>query len=79
MQDRSIYSRSVGKKADWLKSLNRFRTMRRVQETREGVFGHQSIDSLLCLVECVGARRVHHTQQSLASLSIQVYLRAKAD
>lgn len=53
--------------------------VRGAQETREGVFGHQSIDSLLCHVECVGTRRVHHTQHSLAGLSIQVYLRGRTD
>ena len=59
--------------------LNNLHAVRGAQETREGVFGHQSVDSLLCLVECVGTRRVHHTQQTLAGLSIQVYLRGRTD
>lgn len=44
------------------------------QEPWEGVFGHQSVDPPLRSVEGVGARRVHHTQQSLPGFSIQVYL-----
>lgn len=47
------------------------------QEPGEGVLGHQVVDPLLCGVESVGTHRVHHTQQSLASFCIQVYLRAK--
>lgn len=47
------------------------------QEPWEGVFGHQSVDPLLRSIESVGTRRVHHTQQSLPSFSIQVYLRTK--
>lgn len=46
----------------------------RAKEPREGILSHQTVDPLLSFVECVSARRVHHTQQSLTGLSIQVYL-----
>lgn len=51
--------------------------MSRAQETREGVFGHQAVDPLLCLVECVGTQRVHHSQQTLPGLSVQINLRKR--
>lgn len=47
------------------------------KEPGEGVFSHQAVDPLLCLVECVGTQRVHHAQQRLPSLSVQVYLKRK--
>lgn len=60
----------------WLRSegLDGLCAVRGTQEPREGVFGHQNVDPLLGLVEGVGAQRVHHAQQSLAGLGIQVYL-----
>lgn len=60
----------------WLHSegLDGLCTARGTQEPWEGVFGHQTIDPLLGLIEGVGTQRVHHAQQSLAGLSIQVYL-----
>ncbi len=61
----------------FLVSLNDLHAVRGPQEPGEGVFGHQIVDPLLCLVECVGTQRVHHSQQSLPGLSVQVYLRAK--
>lgn len=48
------------------------------QEPREGVFSHQSVDPLLCGVEGVGTGGVHHTQQGLPGLCIQVHLRTEA-
>lgn len=44
------------------------------QEAREGVFGHQTVDPLLCVLERVDRRRVHGAEQSLTGLSVQVYL-----
>lgn len=58
-----------------LKSLNGLYAVSRAQEPGEGVLGHQTVDPLLCLVECVSTQRVHHPQQNLPGLSIQVYLR----
>lgn len=60
-----------------LKFLYGLHAVSRAQETREGVFGHQVVDPLLCLVECVGTQRVHHGQQTLPGLSVQVYLRKR--
>lgn len=60
-----------------LESLNGLHAVRGAQEPWEGVFGHQTVDPLLCLIECVCTQRVHHTQQSLPGLSVQVYLRGK--
>ena len=44
------------------------------QETWEGVFGHQTVDPLLCILERVGTWSIHQIQQSLAGFSVQVYL-----
>lgn len=60
-----------------LESLNSPHAVSRAQEPGEGVFGHQTVDPLLCLVECVGTQGVHQIQQSLPGLSVQVYLRRK--
>lgn len=61
----------------FLESLNGLHAVRGAQEPGEGVFGHQTVDPLLCLVEFVGTQRVHHSQQSLPGLSVQVYLRGE--
>ena len=47
-------------------------------EAREGVFSHQVVDRLLCLLERVGTWRVHHTQQSLTGLCIQIDLKRRS-
>lgn len=58
-------------------SFDGLHAVRGAQEPREGVFGHQVVDSLLSVAECVGTRRTRHTQQSLPGLSVQVDLRGK--
>lgn len=70
-------SRSVIINRVCLESPNGLHAVSRAQEPWEGVFGHQTVDPLLCLVECVCTQRVHHTQQVLPGLSVQVYLRGK--
>lgn len=45
------------------------------QEPRKGVFSHQTKDSLLGPIECISTWRVHHTQQCLTGLRIQVHLK----
>lgn len=60
-----------------LKVLMAFVAVSEVQETRERVFGHQTIDPVLCLVKCINTHTVHHTQQILPGLGVQIYLRGK--
>lgn len=60
-----------------LENLNGVHAVSGAQEPGEGVFGHQSVDPLLGVVECAGTHGVHHTQQSLPGLSVQVNLRGK--
>lgn len=60
-----------------LESFNDVGVLSGAQEPWEGVFGHQSVDRLLCSIESVSTHRVHHTQQSLPSFGIQVYLRTE--
>lgn len=62
-----------------LESLDGLHAVLGAQEARKGILGHQTVDPLLGLVESVGTRRVHHTQQSLAGLSIQVHLKEERD
>lgn len=57
-----------------LKGLYGLRAVMRAKKPREGVLGHQAVDPLLRLVEGFCTRRVHHRQQSLTGLSIQVHL-----
>lgn len=45
------------------------------QEPGEGVFGHQTVDPLLCLIEPVRTHRVHRLQQGFPGLGVQVHLR----
>lgn len=55
-------------------SFDGLHALRGAQEPREGVFGHEVVDSLLSVVECVGTRKVRHAQQSLSGLGVQVDL-----